>query len=189
MGPTRAVVRLPRRGSPCPAPGARPCRGAAPRVPHCRPARAGTRDEWHEEAAGRRGSTRLSPEDSAWETPGTSSFEAGPPAPRTLSPDRLEVIRAEDEAMEDADRARRVAARVPGAVGRPTAGLSSEHKARISAALKGRSVNGSTLSAEHKVWSCSLLLVVELCSPIWPPLAVHPTPGAQRLTSRRACAG
>ena len=92
----------------------------------------------------------MSPDDSAWETP---PFEVGPPVPPRLSPDKLEVIRAEDEAMEDADRARRVAARTPGALVTASSApkLTAEHKARISAALKGRSVNGSTLSAEHKV--------------------------------------
>jgi hypothetical protein len=93
----------------------------------------------------------VSPDDSAWETP---PFQVGPPVPPRLSPDKLEVIRAEDEAMEDADRARRVAARTPGAslaTLDSAPGLTAEHKARISAALKGRSVNGSTLSAEHKV--------------------------------------
>ena len=54
------------------------------------------------------------------------------------------AIRREDDALDDLARA---AAHTHAA----TKPLSAEHRARISSALKGRQINGATLSAEHKV--------------------------------------
>ena len=112
---------------------------------------------------------------SAWEAPPFSSWPAGPAA-RSLAgitPQLLEgssarcrtqphctdaracavghaAIRAEDEALQALPgtvRARLDSARV--SLSRRV--MSPEHRAKISEALKGRSVNGRRLSSEHKV--------------------------------------
>jgi hypothetical protein len=57
------------------------------------------------------------------------------------------AIRREDDALDDLARA----AAHSHAQQPATKPLSAEHRARISSALKGRQINGATLSAEHKV--------------------------------------